>query len=156
MGILWISEEDVARLVTMREVMVAVEEAFKGHGQRTVQMPPKVYLDFARYRGDLRAMPAYIEAMEMAGVKVVNSHPDNPLSGLPAVAAVLVLNDPKTGCALRLFPPLCSRRFGPARPAASRPAFWPGAIRASWGWWVAANRPCTSWKRCRSLCPWSA
>jgi len=100
MSILWISEEDVARLVTMREVMGAVEEAFKNHGLGRVQMPRKVYLDFPRYRGDLRAMPAYIEAMEMAGVKIVNSHADNPMSGLPAVAAVLVLNDPKTGMPL--------------------------------------------------------
>ena len=102
MGILWISEEDVGRLITMREVMTAVEAAFKAHGLGRVQMPSKVYLDFARYRGDLRAMPAYIEEMEMAGVKVVNSHADNPMSGLPAVAAVLVLNDPKTGMALAI------------------------------------------------------
>ena len=44
MGILWISEEDVERLVTLREVMTSVEEAFKAQGQRKVQMPPKVYL----------------------------------------------------------------------------------------------------------------
>ena len=89
-------------------------------------------------------MPAYIEAMEMAGVKIVNSHAENPLSGLPAVAAVLVLNDPKNGCASRLSRPHCSQHSGPARLAASRPAFWPGAIHASWGWWVAASRPCTN------------
>lgn len=122
MGILWISEEDVGRLVTLREVMASVEEAFKAHGQRKVQLPSKVYLNFTRYRGDLRAMPAYVEAVEMAGVKIVNSHPDNPMSGLPAVAAVLVLNDPKTGMCLAIISAtlLTALRTGAAGAVAAR------------------------------------
>jgi L-alanine dehydrogenase (EC 1.4.1.1) len=43
-------------------------------------------------------MPSYIEAIEMAGVKVVNSHPMNPERyGLPTVMAVLVLVNPPDG-----------------------------------------------------------
>jgi len=101
-NLLWLSEEDVKSLAPMSEVMTAVEEAFGCHGRGRVQMPSKIYLEFPRYRGDLRAMPGYIEDMEMAGVKIVNSHADNPLSGLPTVAAILVLNDPKTGLAVAI------------------------------------------------------
>lgn len=122
MSILWLSEEDVSSLITMREVMEAVETAFAAQARGRVQMPAKTYLQFPRYRGDLRAMPGYIEDMEIAGVKIVNSHSDNPLSGLPAVAAVLVLNDPKTGMAMAVISAtlLTSLRTGAAGGVAAR------------------------------------
>lgn len=88
-----ITQEDVENLISMKECMNAVEEAFKLYALGKAQMPPKVYLNFDS--GDLRAMPA--EIMGYAGVKWVNSHPDNPKRGLPTVMAILVLNDPSTG-----------------------------------------------------------
>ncbi len=75
-------------------------------GREEAQMPAKVYLDFKEFNGDLRAMPAYLPHVQslqgkpFAGVKVVNSHSKNPEKGLPAVAAVLVLNNPETGMPL--------------------------------------------------------
>jgi len=60
-------------------------------------MPPKSYLFYKQYKGDLRTMPAYIELIEATGVKIVNVHLDNKEKGLPTVMATIVLNDPKTG-----------------------------------------------------------
>lgn len=106
MNLLWLSEADVSSLLTVRDAIPLVESAFAALGRGEAQMPPKVYLDFAEYGGDLRAMPAYLPgrgaAKPFAGVKVVNSHPGNPARGLPTVAAVLVLNDPETGMPLAL------------------------------------------------------
>jgi len=120
--ILWLSEDGVRELVGMNDIMPVVEEAFRSHGRGRVQMPRKVYLDFPCYKGDLRAMPAYLEDLEMAGVKIVNSHADNPQMGLPAVAALLVLNDPKTGLALAVLSAtfLTSLRTGAAGGVAAR------------------------------------
>lgn len=101
MEILWLDGGVVAELLTMADAMEAVEGAFREHGLRRVQMPPKLYLDFPKYGGDLRIMPAYIEALDMAGVKVVNVHPRNP-PRLPTVMATLVLNDPRTGAPVAL------------------------------------------------------
>lgn len=101
MEVLWLDGGVVQGLITMADAIEAVEGAFREHGLRRVQMPPKVYLDFPKYEGDLRIMPAYIEALDMAGVKVVNVHPRNP-PRLPTVMAVLVLNDPRTGAPLAL------------------------------------------------------
>lgn len=71
----------------------AVEEAFRAHGDGSAQMPPKVYIDLPQYHGDFRAMPAYMNGI--AGVKWVNSHPENPARhGLPSVMGVYILNDP--------------------------------------------------------------
>lgn len=99
--LLWLSDEDVASLLTVKEAIPLVEAAFAAIGKGQAQMPPKVYLIFKD--GDLRAMPAYMKTSSgrgYAGVKVVNSHPRNPEKGLPTVAAVYVLNDPETGMPL--------------------------------------------------------
>jgi len=98
MDTLILTEEDVRKVLTMRETIKAVEKAFELHGKREVQMPPKVYLNFDD--GDLRAMPAYLSGH--AGIKWVNSHPNNPRVGLPTVMAVFIYNDPKTGFPLAI------------------------------------------------------
>jgi alanine dehydrogenase len=115
--ILWLSEADVRSLLTMKETVTAVENAFALHGRGQVQLPTKIYLDFAPYGGDLRAMPAYVQGKNpAAGVKIVNSNAANPAKGLPAVTGIMVLNDPKTGLPLGVFAAgtLTSMRTGAA------------------------------------------
>ncbi|MBI4396996.1 MAG: alanine dehydrogenase [Elusimicrobia bacterium] len=108
MELLWLSEKDVASLLTVEDALPLVESAFVSIGKGEARMPPKVYLDFSEFNGDLRAMPAYLPKAGVggkrpfAGVKVVNSHPGNPEKGLPTVAAVMILNDPETGMPLAL------------------------------------------------------
>jgi alanine dehydrogenase len=65
-------------------------------------MPPKMYLIFKEFDGDLRIMPSFSKRFLMAGTKIVNVHPQNQKKGLPSVMAVIVLNDPKTGMPLAL------------------------------------------------------
>ncbi|MBI5253188.1 MAG: alanine dehydrogenase [Euryarchaeota archaeon] len=100
MKIFWLSGSEVRKVLEIGEVIKAVEEAFRQHGLKKVQMPPKIYLSFSN--GDLRAMPAYMESLGIAGVKIVNSHPENPKRGLPTVMAVVILNDPATGAPIAI------------------------------------------------------
>ena len=86
--------------ISYDEVNAAVEEAFAEHCRGIVQMPPKVYITFPK--GDFRTMPAYIPGLDIAGVKVVNVHPDNPSKGLPTVMAVTVIIDVETGMPVSL------------------------------------------------------
>jgi len=102
MEVIWINDKNVKELLKMDEVIKAVENAFRYYGLGRIQMPPKVFLYFEKYNGDLRAMPAYILDTDEAGVKIVNSHPDNPKKGLPTVLATYILNDPRTGAPLAL------------------------------------------------------
>jgi alanine dehydrogenase len=74
MEVLWLTEDDVKELLIMDEAIAAVGKAFHDHGLGQTQMPPKSYLYFPVYDGDLRTMPAYLEAEEQAGVKIVNVH----------------------------------------------------------------------------------
>ncbi|MCD4807254.1 MAG: alanine dehydrogenase [Methanococcoides sp.] len=97
MDILWLDQNDVRSILELSEVMEAVEKAFEQHGRKKVQMPPKSYLYFDKHNGDLRTMPAYLEEQDVAGVKIVNVHPDNRAKGLPSVMALVVLNSTETG-----------------------------------------------------------
>ncbi|MGD0533854.1 MAG: ornithine cyclodeaminase family protein [Methanoregula sp.] len=81
--------------VDIGDVNRAVEAAFADHGNGLVQMPPKVYITLPT--GDFRTMPAYLPSQRIAGVKIVNVHPDNPKVGLPTVMALTVILDPATG-----------------------------------------------------------
>jgi alanine dehydrogenase len=96
--VLIITDGEVRRLLNMEETMETVEQAFREKGYGKTQMPPKMYLTFDEYRGDVRVMPSYLKTMDSAGVKIVNVHPDNPIKyGLPTVMAVIVLVDPQNG-----------------------------------------------------------
>ncbi len=122
MDILWLSEGEVKSSLTMEETIEAVEEAFKEHGLEKAQMPPKSYLYYRKYDGDLRTMPAYLEDLDATGVKVVNVHPANPGQGLPTVMAVMILNSPKTGAPLAMMGAthLTSMRTGGAGAVAAK------------------------------------
>ncbi len=95
--ILWLNRNEVESLLDMKGALEVVEEAFRQHGLKKVQMPPKLYLYFERHNGDLRTMPAYLEEQDITGVKIVNVHPDNPKKGLPTVMALVILNSTETG-----------------------------------------------------------
>lgn len=77
------------------QVNMAVESAFADHGRGLVQMPPKIYVTLPN--GDFRTMPAFLPSLAIAGVKIVNVHPDNPAKGLPTVMALTIILDIDTG-----------------------------------------------------------
>ncbi|MGJ7029097.1 MULTISPECIES: alanine dehydrogenase [Methanothermobacter] len=98
-----LKKSHVEDLLSMDDCLKAVETAFIQDALGKVQMPPKNYLFFRRYGGDLRIMPSYLEEFEMAGVKCVNVHPSNPgRYSLPTVMAVIELVDPETGFPIAL------------------------------------------------------
>lgn len=116
-----LTRADVEALVDMAAAVEAVERAFLAHGEGRARMPPKVYLDVPEHDGDFRAMPALLDGA--AGVKWVNSHPQNPARhGLPAVMGVYVLSDPATAVPLCVMDAtwLTAVRTGAAAAVASR------------------------------------
>lgn len=103
MKILLLTEKDVEQLLSMDEVMEAVESAFREKGLGRVQMPAKLYLFYGKYSSDLRTMPSYLEQLDVSAVKVVNVHPENPKKyGLPTVMATIILVNPKNGAPLAI------------------------------------------------------
>ena len=103
METLILTDDEVKSLLSMPEVIEAVESAFKQKGLGHVQMPAKIYLYYKKYNGDLRAMPSFLENLDISAVKIVNVHPDNrSKANLPTVMAIIVLIEPATGAPLAI------------------------------------------------------
>lgn len=98
--LLYLSRADVERVgVTMREIIDAVENGFREHGAGRVEMPPKPGIH-TMPEAFIHAMPAYIPALQTAGVKWVSGYPENQKRGLPYISGLLILNDVETGIPL--------------------------------------------------------
>ena len=93
MPTMFLCKSEILPLLDMKEVISAVEDAFRQWALGKAQMPPKSYLNVDK--GDFRAMPASLPGA--AGMKWVNVHPDNPSKNLPTVMAVIIYSDPETG-----------------------------------------------------------
>jgi alanine dehydrogenase len=93
MSTLFLNKNDMQSLLNMRDVIKAVEQAFKDWAMGRASMPPKAYLVLEQ--GDFRAMPGAVPGA--AGMKWVNVHPQNQSLGLPTVMAIIIYNDPDTG-----------------------------------------------------------
>ena len=99
--ILYLSQADVVSVgLGMAEIIELVETAFneKGHGR--VEMPPKPGIHPGEGDNFIHAMPAYIPALNSAGLKWVSGFPGNQAKGLPYITGLLILNDPETGIPL--------------------------------------------------------
>lgn len=118
MSTLFLNKNDVRSLLNMKEVMKAVEQAFKDWALGRANMPPKAYLVLEQ--GDFRAMPGAIPGA--AGMKWVNVHPQNQSLGLPTVMAVIIYNDPETGYPLAVMDgtDITAYRTGAAAAVASK------------------------------------
>lgn len=100
--ILVLSRRHIESVVGIGDALAPVEGAFREHGLGHALMPSKVYLELPKLDGDFRAMPAFLPALNVAGIKWVNSHPGNPARGLPSVMAITILSDPLTALPLAL------------------------------------------------------
>jgi alanine dehydrogenase len=98
MPTLLIDRNAVHNLISISDTIQVVEEAFRVWGEGKGSMPPKAYLLVEH--GDFRAMPAALPGC--AGMKWVNSHPQNPSRNLPSVMATIIYNDPETGYPLAI------------------------------------------------------
>jgi alanine dehydrogenase len=96
-----LSQKDIRQLLSMKETIGIVENAFKDFAMGKTQMIPRKYLVFEKYAGKTGFMPAYIDTLDAAGVKIVSAHDENPTKRrLPRVTATMILTDPQTGLPL--------------------------------------------------------
>ena len=99
--LLYLSQADVISIgLKMTEVIQLVETAFKEKGHGRVEMPPKPGIHPGGGDNFIHAMPAYIPALNAAGIKWVGGFPGNTKKGLPYITGLLILNDPETGIPL--------------------------------------------------------
>jgi len=98
--ILYLSQSDVASTgVTAKEIIDALEIAFREHGNGRTEMPPKPGVH-TQPDAFIHAMPAYIPALHSVGMKWVSGYPENYRRGLPYITGLMILNDVETGIPL--------------------------------------------------------
>ena len=96
-ALLYLSRADVEAVdLPMTRIIEMLEKVFAEKGEGRVEMPPKPGIH-TRPDAFIHAMPAYIPALEAAGIKWVSGYPGNTEKGLPYISGLLVLNDPDTG-----------------------------------------------------------
>jgi len=99
--ILYLSQQEVVSVgLSMADIIQLLETAFEEKGNRRVEMPPKPGIHPGEGDNFIHAMPAYIPAMNSAGMKWVSGFPGNADKGLPYITGLLILNDPETGIPL--------------------------------------------------------
>ena len=99
--ILYLSQADVASVgLEMVDIIQLLEKAFEEKGHGRVEMPPKPGIHPQGGDNFIHAMPAYIPALNSAGIKWVGGFPENTRQGLPYITGLVIVNDPETGIPL--------------------------------------------------------
>lgn len=94
---LLLSESDVKELVTMPDLIEAMETALAAFSARRVVQPVRTVLDLADRHAFFGLMPAYLSSTPALGAKLVTVYHSNLDRGLPSHLGTIVLLDPETG-----------------------------------------------------------
>jgi ornithine cyclodeaminase/alanine dehydrogenase len=96
--VLILSRKDLEAVMTMKETIEVVENAFKELTMGTARMPTRVGLTVFDRAGWMGVMPAYLSEIGSLAAKIVTVFEDNPSKyNLPTVLATVILNDASTG-----------------------------------------------------------
>ncbi len=87
-----LTEEDIYRLISMEEVIAAMEPALARFSAGEFVQPVRTVVPVAAHGGFFATMPAYAGAL---GVKLVTFYPNN--QGVPTHLATIMLFKPETG-----------------------------------------------------------
>jgi len=97
-----LSSSDLKRLLVMKDVMKAVEEAFLELAELGTKSPQRTIVEMREYSGHVLFMPAYLQRPKSLSIKVVSVYPDNVKRGLETTSSILCLINPETGTPLAL------------------------------------------------------
>jgi ornithine cyclodeaminase/alanine dehydrogenase-like protein (mu-crystallin family) len=94
---LLLSETDVRAVLTMPDLIAAMEGALTAFSAGEVVQPVRSVLDLSDRHAFFGLMPAYLAATPALGAKLVSVYHSNLERGLPSHLATIVLFDPETG-----------------------------------------------------------
>ncbi len=92
-----LSRKDLRELLTMAEVIEAVENGFGEYKRGRCIIPVRMPVSVKGADGVFLLMPAFLEKGNAFGTKIVSVFPENPSRGLPTIEGTYMLNDPTTG-----------------------------------------------------------
>src|SRR5215469_3067730 len=93
---LWLTEADVRAVISLPELIEAMESALAAFSAGKVNQPVRTALEL-RDRSFFAAMPAHYREHGILGAKLVSVVPENAARGLHTHLAVIPLFEPETG-----------------------------------------------------------
>ena len=97
-----LSRKDLGQLLTMADVIDAVERGFREYKSGKCTIPVRMPVKVEKAEGVFLFMPAYLEKEGFFGTKIVSVFPRNIDKKLSTIQAAYLLNDPTTGELLAL------------------------------------------------------
>jgi ornithine cyclodeaminase/alanine dehydrogenase-like protein (mu-crystallin family) len=94
---LFLSESDVRAVLTMADLIEAMERALAEYSAGRVAQPVRTVLEVGPERNYFGVMPAALNDPPAVGAKLVTVHHRNHERGLPSHLATIVLSDHETG-----------------------------------------------------------
>ena len=94
---LLLSKEDIKKVFTMKDAIEADKKAFRLVVEGKCDSPLRTNIQAPKYDGSFLFMPAYVEEMDTASLKIVNIFPHNIDNGIPSAPAQVLLIDGTTG-----------------------------------------------------------
>src|SRR5579883_2117901 len=94
---LLLSESDVRSVLTMPDLIAAMERALESFSAGAVVQPVRTIFDIADHHAFFGVMPAYLASAPALGTKLVSVYHTNLAKGLPSHLATILLFDPETG-----------------------------------------------------------
>ena len=94
---LLLSREDIKKVFTIKDAIEADKKAFQLVVEGKCDAPLRTNIQAPKHDGCFLFMPAYVEDMETASLKIINIFPHNIDNGIPSSPAQVLLIDGKTG-----------------------------------------------------------
>src|SRR6188472_4604916 len=94
---LLLSENDIRVVLSMDDLIAAMEGALDQFSAGAVRQPLRTIVDVGDGHAFYGVMPAYISRPPALGTKLVSVYHTNARAGLPSHLATIVLHDPDTG-----------------------------------------------------------
>jgi len=94
---LFLTEADVRDVLTMPDLIAAMEQALAVFSAGKVVQPVRTVLEIAEHHAFFALMPAYVASTPALGAKLVTVYHSNLARGLPSHLGTIILLDPATG-----------------------------------------------------------
>ncbi len=96
-ALLILTEQDVRNIYSMKECVADVEQAFRFQREGRTESPIRTAIGVDSEDSTALFMPAYVEAIQHVGIKVVSVFPKNRYRGDKVIKGVILLTDATTG-----------------------------------------------------------
>lgn len=92
-----LSQADIKSIITMRDAIDAMIDAFRAVSENTITMPLRTPIKLTQHDALSLYMPAYIENSNQLGIKIASVYPHNHEKNIPAINGVIALLNAETG-----------------------------------------------------------